>query len=295
MPSITPFLWFDDRAEEAMTFYVSLFDDSRVLHVERYPDESLDPHFAGMSGKVITGVFQLCGRTFQCLDGGPMFPLHPAVSLYCTFPDRTSLEATWARLVEDGKTLMEYGSYPWSAGYGWLQDRYGLSWQLALDESAAEPSITPALMFTQAAAGRAEQAMTAWTSLFPDSGVDLVVRYEEGDPDTPGLVKHARFHLAGSTFTAMDSTGPHEFTFSEAHSLMVTCADQAEIDRYWDALTADGGSESQCGWCKDRFGLSWQIIPERMGDLLGAGPAAVQAMMKMQKIDIAELERAVTG
>jgi len=292
MPTITPFLWFDHHAEEAMAFYVSLFDDSRVLHVERYPDESLDPHFAGMSGKVISGVFQLCGRTFQCLDGGPLFPLHPAVSLFVTFPDRPSLEAAWTHLAEDGKVLMEYGPYPWSPGYGWLQDRYGASWQLTLDESATEQSITPALLFTQAAAGRAEEAMTTWTALLPDSGVDLLTRYEDGDPDTPGLVKHARFHLAGRAFIAMDSTGPHQFTFTEAVSLMVTCADQAEIDRYWDTLTADGGSQSQCGWCKDRFGLSWQIIPERMGDLLAAGPAAVQAMMKMQKIDIAELERA---
>jgi predicted 3-demethylubiquinone-9 3-methyltransferase (glyoxalase superfamily) len=294
MPTITPCLWFDHQADEAMAFYTSIFEDSRIGHVERYPDESLDPHFAGMTGKVIMGSFELCGLPFLCLDGGPLFPINPAISFYCTFDDAPAIESAWQRLSEGGKVLMELQAYPWAPAYGWLQDRYGVSWQLALAGAGGRPPqrITPLLMFTGPAAGRAQQAMSELTALFDASGVDAVVPYEQGDADTPGLVKHARFHLGDNHFMAMDSTHPHGFTFSEAISLFVSCRDQAEIDRYWNALTAGGGTESQCGWCKDASGVSWQIVPEAMGALLSAGPAAVQAMMKMRKIDIAELERA---
>jgi predicted 3-demethylubiquinone-9 3-methyltransferase (glyoxalase superfamily) len=299
MPAITPFLWFDHQADEAMAFYTSIFDDSRIGHVERYPDESLDPHYAGMSGKVISGSFELCGQPFLCLDGGPLFPINPAISFYCAFDAATAIESAWQRLSEGGQVLMELQEYPWAPAYGWVRDRYGVSWQLALhpgDSGDAPPQrITPLLMFTGPAAGRAEQAMADYVALFDASGVDALVPYEEGDADTPGLVKHARFHLGDNHFMAMDSTFSHGFTFSEGVSLFVSCQDQAEIDRYWDALTAGGDGEGQCGWCKDPFGVSWQIIPANLGELLGAGPAAVQAMMKMGKLDVAELERAGHG
>ncbi|HET9657512.1 MAG TPA: VOC family protein [Kineosporiaceae bacterium] len=293
MPQITPFLWFDDQAEQAMEFYTSIFDDSRIEHIERYPDESLDPHFAGMTGKVITGSFRLRGRPFLCLDGGPEFQINPSISFFCTFDDRATIESTWRRLSQDGKVLMEFQAYPWSPAYGWLQDRYGVSWQLALATDNPPPQpITPLLMFTGPTGGRAEQAMRDYTTLFEDSGIDTIAPYEEADPDTPGLVKHARFHLGDNHFMAMDSTLAHDFTFNEGVSLFVSCQDQAEIDRYWNTLTADGGEEGQCGWCKDRFGVSWQVTPANIGQLLSAGPGAVQALMRMQKIDIAELERA---
>lgn len=149
---ITPFLWFDSQAEEAMKYYCEVFPDSHIVQVQKYPDESLDEHFVGMSGKVITGIFELSGQRFMCLDGGPLF------------------------------------------------------------------------------------------------------------------------------------------TFNEAVSFMVGCKDQAEIDYFWEKLSHVPESE-QCGWCKDKFGVSWQIIPEAMGELLGS-PAATQAMMKMKKIDIAGLQNA---
>jgi predicted 3-demethylubiquinone-9 3-methyltransferase (glyoxalase superfamily) len=294
MPQITPFLWFDHQADQAMAFYTSVFDESRIGHVERYPDESLDEHFVGMGGKVITGVFELWGQPFQCLDGGPAFQLNPAISFYCTFDDRGAIEVAWQRLGEGGTVLMEFGAYPWAPAYGWLQDRFGVSWQLGLAGPGERPPqrITPMLMFTRPDVGTTEEAVSTYAALFGSSGIDSLVAYGEGEGDVPGLVKQARFHLGDNHFLAMDSTIGHEFTFNEAVSLFVSCADQAEIDRYWNALTADGGSESRCGWLKDRFGVSWQIIPANLGDLLAAGPAAVQAMMRMQKIDVAELERA---
>lgn len=161
MQKITPSLWFNMNAEEAMNYYVSVFKNSRIIRMDKYPDESLDEHFKGMAGKVISGEFELDGMRFICLDGGPMF------------------------------------------------------------------------------------------------------------------------------------------TFNEAVSFTVSCADQAEVDYYWEKLSAVPEAE-QCGWCKDKFGISWQIIPTRMGELLSDSDTekagrATQAMMAMHKIDIAQLERAFEG
>jgi predicted 3-demethylubiquinone-9 3-methyltransferase (glyoxalase superfamily) len=293
LQTITPVLWFDTTAEEAMNFYVGVFDDSRILHIERYPDESLDEHFRGMSGKVITGSFVLSGREFQCLDGGPQFTINPSVSFFCAFSDPANITAVWEKLAAGGKVLMPFQAYPWATRYGWVQDKYGVSWQLSMSERyQAAQAVTPLLTFTQDQAGKAREAMDFYTSLFDNSGIDMTAEYEAGEGDTVGFLKHARFHLGDDHFMAMDSSAPHAFAFNEAISLHVACKDQAEIDGLWQALTAEGGEESQCGWCKDRFGVSWQIIPANMGELLSASPAAIQAMMQMRKISIAELEAA---
>ncbi len=293
MTNISPFLWFDNDAEEAMAFYAATFDHSRIVQIERYPDASLDKHFTGMSGKVITGAFDLHGKRFMCLDGGPMFAFNPSISFFCIFNEQSAIEAAWNTLVVDGSVLMEFKSYPFSQQYGWLQDKYGVTWQLSLSEhqTIAQP-ITPLLMYTNDQAGKAKEAMRFYTSLFENSGVDFISEYEMDDGDTVGSVKHARFHLGDNHFMAMDSSHPHQYNFNEAVSFYVGCKDQAEIDRLWEAFTADGGQESQCGWCKDKFGVSWQIIPEQMEELMRASPAAIQAMMQMQKIDIAALEKA---
>jgi predicted 3-demethylubiquinone-9 3-methyltransferase (glyoxalase superfamily) len=145
--------------------------------------------------------------------------------------------------------------------------------------------------------GRAEEAAEFYTSVFDDSRIMEVARYGEAGPGTPGEAMTVQFELGNSKFTALNA-GP-AFTFNEAISFMVPCAGQAEVDRYWDSLV-DGGEESQCGWLKDRFGVSWQIIPDRLGELL-AGPdpegaqRAMQAMLGMQKLDVAVLEKAYEG
>lgn len=154
--------------------------------------------------------------------------------------------------------------------------------------------ISPFLWFDT----QAEEAATFYVSLFDDAEVTDVSRYPEGSPGPAGQVMSVTFRLAGQEFMALNG-GP-EFTFTEAISLYVRCADQAEVDRLWSALTADGGEESMCGWLKDRYGLSWQIIPDRLGEILGdpdhdRAQRAMQTMLKMQKIDVAALEAAAEG
>jgi predicted 3-demethylubiquinone-9 3-methyltransferase (glyoxalase superfamily) len=150
----------------------------------------------------------------------------------------------------------------------------------------------PALMFTQSVAGKAEEAMTLYASLSPGSSVEHISRYEKGEDDVEGTVKHGRFLLNGQMFAAMDSSAAHAFTFSEGVSISVSCDTQEEIDKYWNRLTADGGEESMCGWLKDKYGVSWQIVPSMIGKILGDpenGQRAMQALMKMRKIEIEKL------
>lgn len=155
--------------------------------------------------------------------------------------------------------------------------------------------ITPNLWF----AGDAEQAAHFYIGLFPDSRIDAMHRAPADNPSTrKGDVLLVQFTLAGRSFTAING-GP-QFPFTEAVSFQIDCQDQAEVDHYWQQLTADGGSPGHCGWCKDRFGLSWQVVPRRLGELLSsadrpAAERAMQAMLTMSKLEVAVLEAAFGG
>lgn len=145
----------------------------------------------------------------------------------------------------------------------------------------------------------AEEAMNFYCSIFPNSSPGRVSRYPDGAPGgMAGKVMTADFDLAGMHVTALNA-GP-QFRFNEAISLYVDCADQAEVDHYWNSLTADGGEESMCGWLKDKYGLSWQIIPRALTELTSDPDSAragraMQAMLKMQKIIVADIEAAARG
>jgi predicted 3-demethylubiquinone-9 3-methyltransferase (glyoxalase superfamily) len=196
---------------------------------------------------------------------------------------------------------MELGEYPWSARYAWVQDRYGVSWQVIFTEEPWEgPPIAPCLMFAGDVLGRAAEALEMYADVFPGGAIEALERYaaEEG-PE--GTVKHGRASLGGRTLVAMDNHLDPGTRFNEAVSLQVLCEDQAEVDRYWAELSA-GGEESRCGWLTDRFGVSWQVVPRgfvemsKAGD--GGGPGfdrAFEAMLEMKKLDVGALEKAYTG
>ena len=154
------------------------------------------------------------------------------------------------------------------------------------------PKISPFLWFDH----QAEEAAALYTSVFPNSKVTEVQRYGAGGPGPEGAVMVVRFELDGQELTALNG-GPQHFTFNESVSFAVDCKDQAEIDHYWDSLTADGGEPGPCGWLKDRYGLSWQIVPVALSELLSdpdpeRSSRAMQAMLKMSKLDVAELRAA---
>jgi predicted 3-demethylubiquinone-9 3-methyltransferase (glyoxalase superfamily) len=294
MQKITPFLWFDRQAEEAANFYTSLFDNSKIVSIDRYPDEAPAEVMKGMEGKVLTEIFELAGFRFMALDGGPAFKFTPAVSFFVNGDSAEEIDRLWARLSEGGSALMPLQQYPFSEKFGWIQDKYGLSWQLNV--GARPQKITPFLMFVGEQHGKAEEAMNFYTSLFRNSGIESIARYGEGEDGQPGAVKHAVFRLNGQEFMAMESNLEHAFTFTEAISFYVDCESQDEVDYFWNRLSAVPEAE-QCGWLKDKYGVSWQIVPTVLGQLMNdpdpeKSQRVMQAMLQMKKIDIAGLQEA---
>lgn len=292
MQKITPFLWFDGNAEEAANFYVSTFRNSKVVNTTRY--EEAGP---AAKGTVVTVEFQLEGQEFTALNGGPRFKFTPAVSFYVACETPQEIDELWQKLSEGGTVLMELDKYPFSEKFGWVADRFGLSWQLNL--ASFPQKITPCLMFVGEQNGRAEEAMSFYTSLFGGSGIDRIERYNAGEGGTEGAVKHGVFSLDGQKFIAMDGGTNHPFTFTEAQSFVVNCKAQEEVDEFWERLT-EGGQESQCAWLKDKYGLSWQIVPTVLIEMLQDEDAekskrVMEAMFQMTKIDIATLQRAYEG
>lgn len=300
---ITPHLWFDKQAEEAAGLYTSLFKNSKIGKVSHYVKEGFEIH--GMpEGTVLTVEFELEGQKFIALNGGPIFKFNPSVSFSVLYEKKEEVDALWGELIKGGVALMEIGSYPWSERYGWVADKYGLTWQIMCTPAAAEQKIVPHLMFTEAVCGKAQEAMQFYVSVFKDSpfssaesGMGDIFRYTKGqEPDAEGTVAHAAFTLHGERFGAMDSAQEHGFTFNEAISFMVSCESQEEIDYYWEKLSADPKSE-QCGWLKDTYGLSWQITPTILPKLLSdpdkeKSGKVMQAMLKMKKLNVKSLRDA---
>ena len=302
MQKITPFLWFDGKAEEAANFYTSLFSagpdgkNSKIINMKHWGAGGPFPE-----GQVMNCVFELDGQRFYAFDAGPQFKFNPSISFFVVCESETETDTVWQKLAEGGMVMMPLDKYDWSEKYGWLQDRFGISWQISLGKiSDVGQKFTPSLLFTGEHHGKAEAALKLYTSIFDNSSVVGILKYGPGEQDVEGTVKHAQFNLSGEVFMVMDSSMPHGFKFNEAISFFVTCKDQEEIDFFWNKLTSNGGQESMCGWLKDPFGGSWQIIPPVLGELLSSNDRqkagrAMQAMMKMKKIVIADLQKAADG
>ena len=272
---VYPCLWFDGKAREAAELYCSVFENSRIT---------------SESSLVVT--FELNGRKFMGLNGGPIFTINPSISLYVNCGTEADTDRAWNILIEGGKPLMPLGSYPWSKRYGWLQDKFGLSWQLTANEST-DRSVIPSLLFTGARFGRAEEAIDFYCSVFEPSSSEMLTHYP-AESEFAGKVLFSQFRLDTARFIAMDGPGTHEFSFNEAVSLVVDCDTQEEIDYYWEKLTA-GGEESMCGWLADKFGVSWQIVPAVIAELMSDPEKAARvtkAFMNMRKLDISTLLKA---
>jgi predicted 3-demethylubiquinone-9 3-methyltransferase (glyoxalase superfamily) len=293
MQRITPHLWFDKEAVEAAEFYSATFPEAKVTNVSTLRDTP--------SGDCDIVSFELFGQRFMAISAGPLFRFTPAVSFVVRCATRDQVDALWSKLSEGGNALMPLDSYPFSDRYGWTEDRFGLSWQVMHNATGEiDQAIVPTLMFVGDVCGKAEEAVNHYTSVFPESKIAHVDRYgEDEEPDPPGTIRHIGFELDGQQFAAMDSARVHDFGFNEAISFMVGCETQEEIDYYWDGLSAVPEAE-QCGWLKDRFGVSWQVVPAALDELLGQGTEeetarVTQAFLKMKKFDIAELRRAYEG
>ncbi len=212
------------------------------------------------------------------------------------------LDALWSALSEGGKVLMPFDTYPFSKKYGWIEDKYGVSWQLILTNPDGEgrPFIISSILFTNDVYGKAEEATDFYLSVFKDTKRGTLARYPAGmEPDKEGTVMFTDFKLEGQWFAAMESARSHDFFFTEAISFIVKCDTQDEVDYYWEKLSAVPEAE-QCGWLKDKYGLSWQITLAKMDEMMRDGTPeqigrVTQAFLQMKKFDLATLERAYRG
>ena len=299
MQKITPNLWFDKEAKEAAEFYVGMLPDSKIISIQTLHDTP--------SGDTDIISFKLLNYSFMAISAGPIFKLNPSVSFMLNFdPSENNkglnIDTVWEKLIDGGKVLMPLDKYPFSDRYGWVQDKFGLSWQLILTKPEGEkrPLILPFLMFVGNVYGKAKEASEYYLSIFNNSKRGLITYYPAGmEPDKEGNVMFTDFKLENQWFAAMDSGHKHDFAFNESVSFIVNCDSQKEIDYYWERLSAFPESE-QCGWLKDKFGVSWQIVPNQMNEMMEKGTReqidrVTQAFLPMKKLDIQKLKEAYGG
>lgn len=282
MQKISPFLMFNNNLDEAAEIYPSAFSGSKVIGLSK----------AGSAA--MSGTFSIFGKEILSFNGGPHFQFTPATSFFVDCKTTAEVDQAWNKLSEGGTILMALGAYPFSEKFGWLQDKCGVSWQIHLSKQSS--NLRPFLLFVGNQHGKAEEAIRFYTSQFSNSKIGEIERYAKQEGETEGTVKRAEFSLAGQDFMAMDSGFAHKFTFSEAFSFFVKCETQAEIDERWESFS-EGGERQRCGWVKDRFGVSWQIIPPILGEYLQdkdpqKSQRVLQAMLQMDKIVISKLEEA---
>ncbi|SEJ58380.1 Glyoxalase superfamily enzyme, possibly 3-demethylubiquinone-9 3-methyltransferase [Dyadobacter sp. SG02] len=304
MQKIVPHLWFDKEAAEAAAFYASVFPESRVSSVTTMEDTP--------SGDADMVIFELWGQKFMAISAGPIFKPNPSISFMVNFDPlffdgsqeaaRAKIDEVWNKLIDGGKALMQIDEYPFSKRYGWVEDKYGVSWQLILTNPDGEPRspIIHSLMFVGDQCGRAEEAINYYCSVFTNAKLGSIHYYPEGmAPDKPGTVMFADFKLEDAWFSAMDSAHEHKFKFDEGVSIVVNCEDQAELDYFTQKLSAVPEAE-QCGWIKDKFGLSWQITPIVVEEMMVNGTREqvnriTQALLPMKRLEIAPLVKAFEG
>lgn len=294
-PPLAPCLWFDDDAEAAADFYVRTFPNGRTRAIARYPRSGPNPS-GKPPGSVLTVEFELAGQTFTALNGGPYFTINPSISFFVHVATPEEADRLFAALVTEGEVLMALGTYPWSPRYGWAKDRFGASWQVMCLQACTP--IAPCLMFTGARRGQARDALQHYASILPEAKIQALEPYAAHEGPTEHI-KHGRLQFGEQLLTAMDSSVDQEHEFNEGISLQVFCKDQAEIDYYWEALSA-GGKQGRCGWLKDRFGVSWQVVPQDIARWMASEESAARdrafaAVMSMDKLDLAAIRAAYAG
>ncbi len=272
---IYPCIWFDQNAKEAASFYTPLF-----------PGSSID-----VDTPMVVN-FNLNGNKFMGLNGGPMFQINPSISIFVYTATIEETNKLWSNLIEGGTAMMDINEYPWSKRYGWLKDKFGLTWQISVTTDVQTgPSISPSMLFTGDSFGKAAEAINFYSSIFQNAKTVRLIPYPEGDVNA-NKVMCSEIELNQFPLILMDGPGGHDFHFNEAISYVITCENQSEIDYYWDHLTAEGGNESRCGWLADKFGVSWQIVPSILPSLMSSPERAGRVMaevMKMNKLIIQTL------
>ena len=274
-----PCIWFNNNAKEAVDFYSEVFDDVKIT-----------------SENPVVVLFEIGGAKFMALNGGDKFRPNAAVSyfVYCEGSDK-KIEHLYAELLKDGEVVMPLGKYDWSPKYAWVQDKFGISWQLDIDAINNPQKVVPTLLFTDGKSTRIQEAETYYTTLFKDSKSLVSYPFAEGSGMPEGTLLFSQVKLNGLIFNFISGGNvQHGFDFTEGNSFVVECATQEEIDQYWRYFSKEG-KESMCGWVQDKYGVWWQVVPAVLKDLMstpGKAQKVTEAFLKMKKFDIETLKKA---
>jgi predicted 3-demethylubiquinone-9 3-methyltransferase (glyoxalase superfamily) len=271
---IYPCIWFNNQAQEAATFYCTLFSDAKII-----------------SGNPIVTQLSIGGIKLMLLNGGNKYQPTAAISYYVYCSSKAEQKKIYDAFTEKGKILMPLDKYVWSEQYAWVADEYGVNWQLDISPINSTQTIVPSLLFANEKFTLVKEAASMYTSIFQNSTI-LLESPHDANPTIPdGALLFTQFKLSGFIFNAMSSNYAHDFDFSPGNSFVIECENQQEIDFYWEKL-GDNGRYDMCGWLADKYGISWQIVPAILGTLMGdaeKAPRVIQAFLQMQKFDIETL------
>lgn len=272
--NLYPCLWFDGNAQQAAEFYCAVFGQAKILQ----------------STSMVT-TFEIRGTKFMGLNGGPMYKVNSSISFFVYCGSEQQIDRLYKIFTDGGSVLMPLGAYGWSKKYAWVIDKFGVNWQLDIDDIKSEQKIVPTLLFANEKKESVKGAITHYHSIFSNSKILLEAPYGADSQLPSGTLLFAQMKLSDFILNAMSSTLPHNFDFTPGVSFVIECEDQQQIDYYWEKLGKEG-RYSMCGWLEDKFGVSWQIVPTILSKLM-ADPAksqrVIQAFMKMQKFEMEKL------
>ncbi len=290
-------LWFENQAEKAVEYYIELFPNSKI-GFKTYQSSKDYQHIHNHEKELLTIEFWLDGFHFIALNGGPKYSVNPSVSFYAAYENEFFIDEIWAKLADQGTVLLPFENHELSSKYGKLIDRFDVTWHFALAErkDIREDRITPYLTFINQQHGKASEAVDYYVSIFKNAARNESIYYTENDsPEISGNARNIHFTLENQHFMAMDSSIFHLYDFCEAVSFIIFCDNQEEIDYYQDKL-CEGGEAQTGGWLKDRYGLSWQVIPKMFFEILYLqnpvlSQEILKAVMNMKKFSLTELTR----
>ncbi len=267
-------MWFNAEAKEATTFYSTIFHN-----------------FALHSQNDFVSSFEMGGNKFMAMNGGPMYKMTPAMSYFVYCGGNSEIERIYSLLIKGGMVIMPLDKYDWSSKYAWVQDKFGVNWQLDIDPVNSSQKIVPCLLFVNQKNTLVNEAVNFYTAIIKNSSTIMQAPYHSSANMPQGSILFAQYKLNGVIFNTMSSTMHHDYDFTPANSIVIECKTQEEIDYYWEKL-GEGGSHSRCGWLTDRYGVSWQVIPDFLSRLTSdpaKAPAVIKAFSQMTKFEIEPL------
>lgn len=275
--TIFPCIWFDKNAQEAAQFYTTVFEDATIL-----------------SQNPMVTIMHINGCQFMLLNGGNTYSPNPAISYYVYCGSEEMVQNIYAKITEKGKILMALDSYDWSPKYAWVEDEYGVNWQLDVNDSSSEQKIVPSIMLSNEQFLKTKEIQQFYTSTFVPSEVLLEANYPAGSSVPEDALLFTQFRIKDMLLNAMSNSQPFEYSFTAGNSFVVECDFQEDIDFYWETL-GENGSYQMCGWLTDSYGISWQIVPKILKQLMAdenRAPRVIEAFLDMQKFNIQKLKDA---